>query len=493
MPIGLLSLSTELLTIIIAFVAETSPLRCLRLTCSRLAASAAPELFRSFVVRPRGLSVARFHALLDVASPYRPRTLVRRVVFEFNERRQGNYLEGWEPLFATLLGEWRAAVARLAELENVQHVCVRFRPNCLGVDFTGSGWRRDFPDGGIIGLRRNILIAVFEAIASMRQPLRSLSIENLLNFVDTALTDKPCFTEVITSIQELHISIAAEIDEDDPLNPTTLPPLPRFWPLFASVWLAPAAPRLSSLTIYSNIHFGAVPYWQDCFSSAASPDTVALAFPRLHSLALGRYTLAYEAQIDDFLVNATVLPELRRLTLDDCSIMSHLCVYEPGERSPVHRKELRMIKIMSLGGEPRHIMASRLRWDTVFDRLREGLPSLKMFVFTRGPWQDDAAFSERDSNISQFLARRYLTYHEGVSPSQFIEPLPERYDDPADGYVKHYNEAFFYYDDRDALQRRDPTYDEVLVSPSNDLKVYRAELEAFNRLNEALLQRRQLS
>ncbi|KAM3510745.1 hypothetical protein MY11210_005618 [Beauveria gryllotalpidicola] len=338
MPVGLLSLSTEVLTLIIAFAADASPdlartsILChLRLTCSRLSGSAAPALFRSLILRPCDPSIARFHALLDDPSPSGPRFLVRRVVFESEEERQVDCIFwgwSWDPEVTGFTEEWRAAVARLAELDNVQHVCVRFPPQCLDDDDLGTGRYMNFPDSDIMAQRRNTLVAVFEAIAGMRQPLRVLSVENLQNFVDTDFTNKSCFTKVITSIQELHVSIAAEIHEDNPANAPALPTIPRFWPSFASVWLAPASPRLSSLTLYCDIYFGAVPFWQGCSSSTASQDTAALAFPRLRSLALGRYALAYKSQLDDFLTSAAVFPELRRLTLDDCPILSHLSVPE---------------------------------------------------------------------------------------------------------------------------------------------------------------------
>ncbi|OAA51344.1 F-box domain-containing protein [Beauveria brongniartii RCEF 3172] len=340
MPVGLLSLSTELLALIIAFAAEASPdlsrtsILCrLRLTCSRISASATPALFRSFILRPCDPSIARFHALLNDPSPFGPRSLVRRVVFESEVKQQHDddcLGWSWEPELTELTREWYAAVSRLSELENVQHVYVRFAPTCLDTDDTGTGWIEAFPNSNVLNLRRGILVAVFKAIVGMRHSLRALSIENLLNFVDTTFTNKSCFTEVITSIQELHISIAADVDENDPANAfPLLPAIPRFWPSFASVWLAPASPRLISLTLYCNVEFGAVPYWQDCLSSTtASQDTAALAFPRLRSLTLGRYALAYESQLDDFLASAAVLPELRRLTLDDCPIVSHLSVSE---------------------------------------------------------------------------------------------------------------------------------------------------------------------
>ncbi|KAK8144057.1 hypothetical protein G3M48_006373 [Beauveria asiatica] len=504
MPVGLLSLSNELLTIIITFAAEASPdlsrtsILCrLRLTCSRISASATPVLFRSFSLRPYDPSIERFHALLNDPSPSGPRSLVRRVVFSCEadelEEEDDDYWgwKSWGPELIDVKREWHMAVARLPELENVQHVYVRFPPNSLGTG-TGMGWITTFPNSSVLILRRTILVAVFEAIVSMRQSLRVLSIENLLNFVDTDFTKKSCFTKVITSIQELHISIAADIDEKDPRHTFPLPPpASRFWPFFASVWLAPASPHLSSLTLYCNVEFGAVPYWQDCFFSTVGQDTVALAFPRLSSLTLGRYALAYKSQVEDFLANAASLPELRRLTLDDCPIVSHLSLQDWDKISPVYRERLDMVKTMVLVGDGRHILASRLHWDTVFDRLREGLPSLKTFVFTRGPWEDDTAFRKRDSNVSRFLPRRYLSYHEDVEPTEFVEPMADEKDDAADGHVKYYFEVFESYDHATPWEAHKVKEDESLQPPSNDPKVHRAELEAFNRLNEALSQRRQ--
>ncbi len=104
-------------------------------------------------------------------------------------------------------------------------------------------------------------------------------------------------------------------------------------------------------------------------------------------------------------------------------------------------------------------------------------------------FEQGKAFSDRDSNVSQFLATRYLGYHEGIGPSQFVEPDADRNHEEANGPVKHYYDA---YDQKDYQYRDEDGDDEEnmgLAPPSNDPEVYKAELEAFNRLNEALAQR----
>ena len=58
--------------------------------------------------------------------------------------------------------------------------------------------------------------------------------------------------------------------------------------------------------------------------------------------------------------------------------------------------------------------------------------------------------------------------------------------DEVEGPVKHYYDAYRQKDYRDTLDD-----DELGVEPpSSDPEVYKAELDAFNKLNEALAQRR---
>lgn len=194
----------------------------------------------------------------------------------------------------------------------------------------------------------------------------------------------------MTGLEELHVSVATEADEGAPENALAMPAIVKFWPAFTDTWLRPAAPSLCALTLYCDNFFGAVPFWQ----GQGREDAAAPVFPGLVSLALGNYVLAYESQVDAWLASRAVFPRLERLTLDDCPIMSHLLVYPVPQHlsqhlPPVHRDKLDVVKTDPEAAEVdrRAMLASRLRWDAVFDRLRERLPSLKAFVFTRGPWQ----------------------------------------------------------------------------------------------------------
>ncbi|KAJ4155186.1 hypothetical protein LMH87_000443 [Akanthomyces muscarius] len=515
MQVGLLSLSTELLTLIVAASAATADvdpytgvtratiLGSLRLTCSRLSAAATPLLFRSIRLRPADDSIAGWHALLDGPSSSDLRSLVRRAVFESEFERQDHctiWTGGGEAELTDLTDEWHAAVARLGEFANVDEVYVRFSPQC-GLDDAGhedyddAAWYYDFRGSDTMEQRREILTAVFEAMADLPKGrrIRSLSVENLQNVVDKRFTNKPCFGEVLTGLEKLHVSVATEVDEASPENGLSMPAIVKFWPAFTDTWLRPAAPSLAALTLYCDNYFGAVPFWQGGGGGGgggADPDSDAahrLVFPYLRALALGNYVLGYESQLD-WLASPTTFPRLERLALDDCPIMSHLLVYTalPRHLPPVYPERLHLIKTDPDASEERRklMLASRLRWDAVFDRLREGLPSLKTFVFTRGAWQNGKAFSQRNYNVSRFLARRYLGYHEGIGPSQFLEP--DVHPDEVEGPVKHYYDAYRQKDYRDTIDD-----DELgLEPPSSDPEVYKAELGAFNKLNEALAQRR---
>lgn len=418
MHIGLLSLSTELLMLIASAASgdwcgwpdalppdsdEGTTARAvlgnLRLTCRRLSAAATPFCFRRIVLRPAAESIEKWHALLDDPRPDGPRALVCHVAFESEPERQDDCtINGGagDPEPVELTAEWRAVVARLKEFEGVEEVYVRFSPQC-GVDdedhedHDGSDWY-EFRGSDTMAQRRTILTTVFEAIAaadkSRSRRIRALSIENLQNVVDTKFTDLPVFGAVVEGLEELHVNVATEADEAAPENALGLPSIVKFWPAFASVWLQRAAPSLTALTLYCDNYFGAVPFWQGAGQDASAG---AVAFPKLKALGLGNYALAYESQLDWLADGEKTFPRLESLTMDDCPILSHLLVNdnEPDfeHLPPVDKSKLDVLRRREVHvTQTKTMLASRLRWDTVFNRLREGLPSLKTLFFTRGEW-----------------------------------------------------------------------------------------------------------
>lgn len=412
MQVSLLSLSTELLNLIVAAsaaaadvdpcaeVTRATVLGSLRLTCSRLSAAATPLLFRSVTLRPADDSVAGWHALLDDPSFSGRRSLVRRAVFESESERRDHctiWAGGGEAELTELTDEWRAAVARLGELAHVEEVYVRFSPQCAvdddaPDDYNDADWYHDFRGSDTMEQRRDILTTVFEAMAGLPdgRRIRSLAVENLQNIVDKRFTEDPCFGRVMTGLEQLHLSVATEVDEAWPENGLAKLAVVKFWPDFTDTWLRLAAPSLTALTLYCDNYFGAVPFWQGG-GGGGNGGAHRLVFPDLKALALGNYVLAYESQLD-WLASPTTFPRLERLALDDCPIMSHLLVYTalPRKLPPVYPERLRLLKTDPDAPEERRklMLASRLRWDAVFDRLREGLPSLKTFAFSRGAWQD---------------------------------------------------------------------------------------------------------
>ncbi|KAJ6779619.1 hypothetical protein PWT90_05633 [Aphanocladium album] len=575
MSLRLLSLSTEMLTLIVAASADAAAadarelypdedaegatflgvLGNLRLTCARLSAAASPLMFRSITLHPDSASIARWNALLDHddgggGGGGGPRAFVRRVVFDSGWRsRDGPSRDddedgdddddddGDDEPFAPS-DAWRAAVARLGEFVGVDEVGFCFSRACAvddeeHEDYNENEWFNDTAEGDGMALRRTILTAVFEAMAGLGQGrrIRSLTIENLQNAVDRKFTDEACFGTVINGLEELHVDVVSESDHAAPEYTLALPAVVKFWPAFTDTWLRPAAPTLTALTLYSDNYFGALPYWlgtgagggsgggssSSSSSSSGKPDEAPpVEFPKLQRLALGNYAIAYESQLDGWLASAAVFPRLERLTLDDCPVLSHLLVYTnlPKHLPPVDRSRLDVFKPAAAAVGPPDgaqegsvMLTSRLRWDAVFDRLREGLPTLKQFFFISGPWRDGNAFAERDTNVSVFVARRYLGWHEGIGPSQFTEPdrdynasgMPKFYWDSYDredyyasGMSKLYWDSYGREDYRMANEDGeygDDENDKGLAVPSNDPEVWKADREAFDRLNETWAQR----
>lgn len=420
---NLLSLSPELLSLIVAAAAAASSsidrqerweyqddpptrhgtLSSLRLTCSRLSAAATPLLFRTLTLRPAEESIARFHAVLDDPDPHGVRGLVRRVWFESEEERQDDNDDG-EPEITELTDEWRAAVARLRELPAVEEVYVRFSPHCAGDD-NGTDWYNDFRFGDTKAQRFKILAAVFDAMAPVSGPeseakseeqqpcrIRSLSVENLHNVVSEPLVARPSFQRVMNGLEGLHVHVCTEYIDSAPETSLECPEVSAFWPAFTSSWLRPAAATLTSLTLYSDMYFGAVPFWHggpSAIGKTSPEQQQGIQFPRLKALALGNYAFAYEEQVD-WLMSLT---ELEALMLDDCPIMERLHVQK--EKAPYRTRstpEVYQDRFARSVPSERHkrsvILLSELRWDAVFDGIREKMPLLKQFAMTHGNWYD---------------------------------------------------------------------------------------------------------
>jgi len=69
------------------------------------------------------------------------------------------------------------------------------------------------------------------------------------------------------------------------------------------------------------------------------------------------------------------------------------------------------------------------RWHDYFRKMTTGLPRLQHFGLGHGPWGDDIgedntawAFEASASLWAQLEAGRYVIFHWGTGPSQWIEP-----------------------------------------------------------------------
>jgi hypothetical protein len=122
------------------------------------------------------------------------------------------------------------------------------------------------------------------------KPIQKLTIINLQNCPIPESTSTDLFREVITDLDELHISLTQEYNEHGLDHDYTRIGLRTFPSHSISSWLAPISCNLRELSIYSlNDNWGPFPGLFN-FSS--------VSFPKLESLALGYYTLAHDDSID---------------------------------------------------------------------------------------------------------------------------------------------------------------------------------------------------
>lgn len=152
---------------------------------------------------------------------------------------------------------------------------------------------------------------------------------------------------------------------------------------------------LEHLTLYCDRHLGLCP----------ALDLSVVHFPRLKSLALGKFTFAHGDQLDWILAHG---PTLRELYLDNCWTIHHTRCYGTEDTQPVYPSAARE------PWEPNEripCLERRYprRWHHYFDSFRTGLPHLRHFRFGRSDWTNEYPF-EKERDITIGLFDRYGTF-----------------------------------------------------------------------------------
>lgn len=198
----------------------------------------------------------------------------------------------------------------------------------------------------------------------------SLTIKHLQ---DDCQTRRPDFAKLPIKPRQLHFLITSWFDDATTEMEIHTPYRHALFNLqLNSTWLEPLQSQLTHLTLHCDDYWGIYPQWQPS----------DLKFPHLKSLAFGKWTIAYDWQIDFIISHGATLEQL---ILTRCPIMHAACFTRRQERN-LWRERL---PGTSRGRPPSMNHFSDLRWHTLLPRLVSGLPKLTHFSMGRGPDDHD--------------------------------------------------------------------------------------------------------
>ena len=186
-----------------------------------------------------------------------------------------------------------------------------------------------------------------------------------------------------------------------------------------ATWLAPMQHQLTHLTLHATTFWGVYPLWP----------LHNLHFPKLKSLALGNWTIAFDWQIDFITSHGKTLEQL---VLTNCPILHASRMTRRQSNNDWQTR----LPGTSRGPPPTTTSFPDLRWHTVLPAFGSSLTKLKHFSMGRGPVTDqdyydrafkyDEAFEDRYSLAPRIDSSRYAIFDYGNGPAEWIDADPER-------------------------------------------------------------------
>ncbi len=299
----------------------------------------------------------------------------------------------------------------IAKLPNLKSLQISFAEGCLG-DRKYEWWEEMDAEIELISHRLQTLKTVFRAIqnrGSFTSTICSLTLKNLQNVAITEFTSSDLYKDVIKDVTELHLMIAHEYREAGPDHDLDRIERQTYEPYLQKEFLPPLAHQLRSLTLTFKECWGVIP---------AYFDGKGLDFPNLRTLTLGEFIIGHHDQFDWVLAQKS----LETLRLDRCFIVSHLRVrndqWDQWRRHiPTH--DWHEYPEGSFGFDGAHIFGFSGTWETVYDRIREGLPKLKEFCSEHHEFR--SAFDRRESMGASLSGFRYIAFNSGLCPTPWTE------------------------------------------------------------------------
>ncbi|KAJ4012409.1 hypothetical protein NW752_008092 [Fusarium irregulare] len=305
-------------------------------------------------------------------------------------------------------GEWpefTSAIDRIIELDHLKALEIHFSHMCRGEEShwhegAGASEDREMP-----GERKAALEAIYKAVKqrearSNASPIRELRLNHLQNM------DPPdvLVNGLLKGIERLDLNIVEEenvfLNSDD----FEMPEKFKWDGILRNKILAPIADQLVELSIGAQYEWGLLP---------ARFKGKGLLFPKLKKLRLDLYAIGHYDQMDWVLDQKS----LTRLHLEHCQIVTHLHFSDQEEEWDISTDDWE-----SSNEDPwfrslaTNYYTFDLRWNTIFDKFRKGLPELTEF---RVGW---ALIGESKGDFS----RRYLNFSTDGFPVPFMQE--EEYD-----------------------------------------------------------------
>ncbi|CAG5184524.1 uncharacterized protein ALTATR162_LOCUS10952 [Alternaria atra] len=420
----------ELIDNIIKQLNEKRDLSNARLTCKLLDKHAARELFRNVHISPSEEHVTSWNSIgQDEVIRRIPRHAIIHTHPDLEDHGAGVYREPIDDDDVVL--SFKNALATLSRFPNLRSLEIAFTPECVGRK--DAGWNDVAED---IEQRKEDLTLIFQAIKDRAtdeksRTIRELTISNLQNCPIPEFTSSGLFRDVMSQLEELHILITQEYNEHGPDHDYTRVELQTFPAYFCSHWLAPIAENLKALSIYGRENWGPFPGYFDPSS---------ISFPKLETLALGYYTLAY----DDALDWVFAVTSLRKLILHNCMIASWLRIY----RSNMEQWNIRMHDWTKMQdatragrGDWSETFAYGGRWSQHFDRIAADLPNLVDFQFGYADSYSEHpstsyGVTHRDSCLVEIFLQRYVCFNNGILPTHWPEPSLDSRDGQLSSWLK---------------------------------------------------------